>query len=80
MSKHKQFQSFCAKCYNLINHDEDGNLVLSCGDFICTNCCLSYCLHNNNEVTCPACNKLKLKVLRLKDKFLPEEVTMSMTG
>ena len=80
----KQFQSFCAKCFDLIVHNDDGNIVLSCGDFICGRC--SYTAFGNQNipgsvsVACPACNKQKLRILSLNDGNLPEEVKMSMTG
>ena len=69
MSSELEFFSTCSQCYAKIVPNTGA--ILSCGDFLCTQCDASF----NGE--CNSCGK-KVQRLALNDKNLPEEVSQNL--
>jgi hypothetical protein len=64
-----KFNTFCGNCFATIA--PGSGIVLSCGDFLCSNC------SNLEQNTCPVCNTNGVKTAGLRNP--PAEVSRNMT-
>lgn len=69
------FTIFCGRCFRTISQNStSGGSVLSCGDFLCSNCAQSLI----SGSACPACGKHGVRAAFLNDS-LPEEVRQNIS-